>query len=107
MAWLDTHLWLIPLMPALGVLIHIFLGKLAGKRLVGVLACLLVFISFCLSVGVLFRLLGMEPAQRNILNNFLPWIHVGSFRADWAFRADTLSAVMLLVVTGVGFLIHV
>jgi len=107
MEWIDTHLWLIPLMPMIGVIIHIFFGRIVGKRLVGFLACGLVFISLLLSVGVLIRLMGLEPEQRVILDNFLPWIHIGSFQADWAFRADTLSAVMLLVVSGVGFLIHV
>ena len=107
MEWIDSHLWAIPLMPLLGVLVHIFLGGTLGKKLVGILACLLVFISFGLSLAVLLRLLGLPSENRHLLDNFLPWIRVGAFSADWAFRADTLSAVMLLVVTGVGFLIHV
>jgi len=107
MNWIDTHLWLIPAMPLIGVLTHIFLGSVIGRKAVGIIACLLVFISLCLSVWVFVRLLGMDPEHRHIMNHFLPWIHVGSFKVDWAFRADPISAVMVLVVSGVGFLIHV
>ena len=94
-------------MPLIGVIIHIFFGRVIGKKAVGILACALVFVSFCLSVAVLIRLIDLEPEQRSFVDSFLPWIYVGAFRVDWAFRADTLSSVMLLVVTGVGFLIHV
>ena len=94
-------------MPLIGVVTHIFFGRVIGRKAVGILACVLVFISLCLSFWVFFRLLGMEPGQRHILDNFLPWIHVGKLKVAWAFRADTLSSVMALVVSGVGFLIHV
>ena len=96
MEWIDTHLWLIPFMPLAGVIIHIFFGRMIGGKAVGMLACVLVFISLCLSVWVFVRLLGLAPGERNILNVFLAWMHVGSFRVDWAFRADTLSAVMTI-----------
>ncbi len=107
MEWIDTHLWLIPLMPLLGVINHLFFKRAVGRRAVGIIGCIAVFISFCLGVWAFIRLLGMAPESRNLVDTFLPWIHVGSFKVNWAFRMDPLSSLMVLVVSGVGFVIHV
>ncbi len=107
-------LWLIPILPALGFLI---IGLSAGrlpKKTVSVVACGVVLIAFVLSCAAVVDLAGMEQSSRRMENRLATWIPaVGSgggaagLALDWLFVLDPLSAVMILVVTGVGFLIHV
>ena len=78
-----------------------------GKGLVGALACGTVGVSFLVSVVAFLRLVAMEPEHRYLLADLFPWIHVGTLHVDIAFAVDPLSAVMILVVTGIGGLIHV
>jgi NADH-quinone oxidoreductase subunit L len=102
---------LIPLLPLAGAAVLGLAGatlqRRFGKGLVGWIACGTVAVSFLLSVVAFFRLVGMEPEHRGLLANLFPWIHVGSLNVDVAFAVDPLSAVMILVVTGIGGLIHV
>jgi NADH-quinone oxidoreductase subunit L len=119
------YLWLIPLLPLAGFLINGVTGlanlAITGRRLsqpfVYCTACGTVLASFLLSLGCFLQLLRLEPAQRQVEQVLFTWIPgpavrtalVGltEFRIDWGFYLDPLSAVMILVVTGVGFLIHV
>src|SRR5438132_212976 len=80
-----------------------------GRRMrdSGVLASAAVGASFVVSVVLLFTLLGRSSSNRLLVQHVWSWIHVGSFHADVTLRADPLSIVMALVVTGVGCLIHV
>ncbi len=106
----TTHssiLWLIPLFPFLGMLINGLLGKRQKELTAGVLASLAMFASFVVSAIVLFQLIGMDPEARSLTQTLYTWMHVGDFSANISFLIDPLSAVMILVVTGVGFLIHV
>ena len=101
---------LIPLAPLAGATI-LGLGGAAlqrrlGKGAVGALACGTVAVSFVLSVVAFFQLLGQDPHHRLLLAHLFPWIHVGTLQVDVAFAVDPLSAVMILVVTGIGGLIH-
>jgi NADH-quinone oxidoreductase subunit L len=102
---------LIPLLPLAGALVLGFAGPTIqarhGERAIGAIACASVAAAFLLSVVAFVRLVGMEPAQRLLLANLFPWIHVGALQVDVAFAVDPLSAVMILVVTGIGGLIHV
>src|SRR5439155_1648459 len=59
-----------------------------------------------LSVVAFFQLAGLAPEHRLLLANLFPWVHVGTLNVDIAFGVDPLSAVMILVVTGIGGLIH-
>ena len=97
--------WTIPLWPLLGFLLNGFFGRQWGKQTSGVVACTTVFVSFVLSAGAYFSLLGM--AERQIIVPVLQWITVGSFDVSFSFLLDPLSAVMILTVSGVSFLIHV
>jgi len=103
------HLWLIPLLPLLGAVFNGFFGKAIqarhGRGPVNFVACASVFVSFGLSVYTFVMLLGAEP--RVFGNKLWTWFHVGDLQVDFAFLVDPLTAIMLLVVTGVGFLIHV
>jgi NADH-quinone oxidoreductase subunit L len=101
---------LIPLLPLAGALAlglgGATLQRRFGRGPVSAIACGTVGMSFGLSVLAFFKLVGLEAEHRLLLANLFPWIHVGSLQVDVAFAVDPLSAVMILVVTGVGGLIH-
>jgi len=98
-------LWTIPLWPLLGFLIIGFFGRRWGNKTSGLIACAAVFVSFIVSLGVFASLLSL-PERRFITAPF-DWVVVGNFHVPFGFLLDPLSAVMILVVTGVSFLIHV
>ena len=105
------YLALIPLLPLAGAA-TLGLGGAAlqrrfGERLVGRIGCATVAASFVLSVATLLHLARLPPEHRFLLADLFPWIHVGSLHLDFAYAADPLTAVALLVVTGIGGLIHV
>ncbi|MBY0496080.1 MAG: NADH-quinone oxidoreductase subunit L [Cyanobacteria bacterium] len=97
---------LIPLLPLGGFLVNAFLGKRLPKSVSGGLATLLMAISFVISVMQVMTLAGMPPESRQINQTLYTWIAAGDFSLDLALRLDALSAVMILVVTGIGSLIH-
>src|SRR6185295_17861551 len=103
---LDS-IWLIPALPLAGFLVNLFLGPRLPKRVVGLLACGVVGAAFLVAVGCFFELLGRQPEARSVTQVLWTWMRAGTFRADIAFLLDPLSCLMTLVVTGVGFLIHV
>jgi NADH-quinone oxidoreductase subunit L len=98
-------LGLILLFPLLGVLFNIFLGRRAGRRVVNVVAPAMVFLAFGISLLAFAKLLTMAPGAALALTLWR-WIEAGRFHVDIALRFDALTAVMTLVVTGVGALIH-
>jgi NADH-quinone oxidoreductase subunit L len=100
-------LWLIPLWPLLGFLANGFFGRRLPKSLVAKIGCGSVGLSLLASGGAVWELLGLPHDSRRVEQVVAPWIGVGSFQADWGLLLDPLSAVMILVVSGVGFLIHV
>jgi NADH-quinone oxidoreductase subunit L len=98
---------LVPLFPLLAVLINLFFGKRLSKTVVGFMACGAVGASFAASVVSVAGLVAMDAGHRTAEVVLFPWIVSGSFNVPFGFLLDPLSAVMILVVTGVGFLIHV
>jgi NADH-quinone oxidoreductase subunit L len=116
MNFLDL-IWLIPLFPAAGFVINGLIGKRISKTAVGVIAAGMVLLSFIFSAGAVFQLLQLDPAHRSHVVKLYEWINAGAahtsegplarFTVDWGFLLDPLSSVMVLVVTGIGFLIHV
>ncbi len=101
------YIWLIPVFPLVGFLINGLFGVRFPRPVAGVVACASVFLSFVMSIAAFFALLGFGPHERLFELTLFSWIPSGSFNVDIAFQLDPLSAVMLLVVSGVGFLIHV
>ncbi len=112
-----TYLWAIPLMPGLGAAVNGLIGiRLFSRRVSGLLACVAMAASFVLS-GVAFADLVALPADARvheaIVARWIPSIPAGAagqamaLDVPWGFRLDPLSALMLLVVTGIGTLIHV
>jgi NADH-quinone oxidoreductase subunit L len=114
---MNVYLWLIPLLPFAGFLINGILGRRLPKWLVTTVALLAPLGSF-LVVFVTFKFSIPQPENPHIPYNWpyfgLPyteslgqWISAGQLHVDFSFVLDQLSLVMLLVITGVGFLIHV
>ena len=103
-------IWLIPLIPLTGVLINGFFGRRMPLKTVGVIACATVLIAFLLSVGAVVQLAGSEPNPDGLRIHELSlgdWMLLDAVSVPWEFSLDPLGSVLLLVVTGVGFLIHV
>ncbi len=98
---------LIPLYPLLGFLVIFLTNKRLPKPMVNSVACGSVLLSFISSVFALITLLSIPPESRSITVKLFDWIISGSFETSISFAFDPLSAVMALVVSGVGFLIHV
>jgi len=99
--------WLMLLFPALGTLIIAFLGKRLGKGVISWLAPGMVLLSFAVAVSQFVALLGLPVEERHHEVVLWQWMATGSFKVDIALLIDQLSVTMALVVTGVGFLIHV
>jgi len=111
------HLWLIPLFPLATAALMLFFGKRLPNIGVSVLCVGSVGLSFIYAAGGVIQLLTADPEHRVAQQVMFEWLtpgplqmtggHLLRFVADWGFLLDPLSCVMVLVVTGVGFLIHV
>jgi len=111
------HLWLIPLFPLISAALMLFLGKRLPNSAVSVFCAGSVGLSFIHALGAVLQLLSAEPEHRIFQQIMFEWLTPGPmaisnggpipFVADWGYLLDPLSCVMVLVVTGVGFLIHV
>lgn len=99
--------WLIPLFPLIGFLINGTMGKEFPEKLVGWIGSLSVGASFVVACLIFRELIGMDPGSRSVEVTVYTWVLSGDFQAPIAFLVDPLSMVMLGVVTGVGFIIHV
>ena len=100
-----SYVWLIPFLPLLGAFINVFCNR--NPRVSGMIACAAVATSFLLVLAVFFQLIGLPAGERSVDVVVYSWITTGTFAVDVAFLIDPLSTVMMLVVTGVGLLIHV
>lgn len=102
-------IWLIPLLPLVGFLLNGIGRNMLPKPLVGLIGSGVVLVSFLLSCGVFAdvyaaRQIGESAA---FTQSIFEWITAGDLRISLSFLIDPLSAIMLLIVTGIGFLIHV
>jgi NADH-quinone oxidoreductase subunit L len=111
------HIWLIPLFPLLTAALMLFIGRRLNNSTINALCCGSVFVSFIFSTGAFLQLIALPSDQRLAINVLFEWIPampyhmlngaLANFTADFGFQIDPLSCVMILIVTGVGFLIHV
>ena len=97
--------WLIPVLPLLGFILIGILNKRLPVSLSGGIASAAVFLSFLLSLGVFMEVSNETAVPERLV--LFDWISVGDLKIDFSFLLDRLSAIMLLVVTGVGTLIHI
>ena len=100
----NLHLWLIPVLPLIGAAINGLLGRRFTRQIVSAIALFFCGAAFVWALWVAFQFPALSGPYRETLT---AWIRAGGFQADFAFYLDQLSLVMLLVVTGVGFLIHI
>jgi NADH-quinone oxidoreductase subunit L len=100
----TLNLWLIPVLPLAGAAINGFLGKKSSRRAVTTVALFFSGAAFAMALWVALRFSSLVLPYHEFLAH---WIRITGFSADFAFYLDQLSLVMLLVVTGVGFLIHI
>ncbi len=101
------NLWLIPLLPLAGALLNGLFGRRFSRA--GVTAVALGFpgAAFAWSLWVAAQFARLPAAAIPYSETLAAWMQAGAFRVNFAFYLDQLSLVMILVVTGVGFLIHV
>jgi NADH-quinone oxidoreductase subunit L len=100
----NLHLWIIPLLPLAGAAINGLLGRRFSRRTVAAVALTFCGAAFLMALWIAAQFSSLPPPYSEKLTT---WIRSGSFSVDFAFYLDQLSLVMLLVVTGVGFLIHI
>ena len=102
------YVYLVTVFPLLGFLINgIFGYKIKNEKVAGFIGSFTVFISFVISAIIFFHLLSLNPENRSTSVVLFDWIKAGVIKINAAYLVDQLSVVMCLVVTGVGFLIHV
>ena len=99
---------LIPLFPFAGFLINAALGRRLPKNVSGLVATGAMGLSFGVSVAAVWRLLQLEPVGgvRAFEDTVFTWISSGGLEVPLTFRLDPLAALMILIVTGIGALIH-
>jgi NADH-quinone oxidoreductase subunit L len=98
---------LIPLFPFLGFLVNAFFGRRLSKAASGGVAVAAMVASFTVSVIAVWQMLGQPGELRAIEQTIYTWMASGTLSVPFAFRVDPLAAVMILVVTGIGSLIHI
>src|ERR1700722_10889962 len=112
-----AHIWMIPLFPLAGAALMLFLGRKVGNTGVNIVCVGSVFLAMIYAFGAIVQLIARPVAQRVVEVVLFDWVpagamhtssgHLANFNAQWGMLLDPLSAVMLCVVTGVGFHIHV
>ena len=111
------YIWLIPLLPAFGAAVNGLIGiRSFSRRTAGVFASAMMLAALGLSLYAFWELLGQPAEARGfdvVIAQWIPAIPlatqtgIGMFQVPWGFRLDPLSGMMLLVVTGIGTLIHI
>ena len=93
--------WLIPLFPLVGFVLNGLGRNVFPKFVISALA--MVMLSFAISVGIFLEFKGTEA----VIVPIFDWIKVGNLTIPFSFQIDQLSILMLLIITGIGFLIHI
>ena len=98
---MEDLLYLVPLIPLIGFVFNGLFGAKLPKSVVGGIATLAVVASFVLSVSLFFNM-----PENGFVQNLFTWFSAGNVHADFSFTVDHLSIVMMLIITGIGALIH-
>ncbi len=100
---MDKYIWLIPILPLAGFIINGIGRNTLSKAVIGFIGSAVILISFGISVGLFLQINDTHKAINVSLFN---WFHAGAIKISFSFLIDQLSTIMLLIITGVGFLIH-
>jgi NADH-quinone oxidoreductase subunit L len=100
------HLWIIPLLPLIGAAANGLLGRQWPRAITNAIALGTTGLAFLATVELAREFFALDASQIPWIHSYFTWIAAGNFRADFALQVDQLTLVMLLVVTGVGWLIH-
>ncbi|MFL5764902.1 MAG: NADH-quinone oxidoreductase subunit L [Bacteroidia bacterium] len=95
---------LVPLLPLIGFVIIGLFGKKLSKGIVGTIGSGVVLGAFAIALGIFFELSGQ--AQKSVTIDLFSWISAGKLSVPFSFLIDPLSSLFLLIITGIGFLIH-
>jgi NADH-quinone oxidoreductase subunit L len=112
------YIWLIPVLPAIGAAINGLVGiRYFSRRTAGLVACAMMALALGVSLVAFWQLLALAPEARAfdvVVAQWIPSIPlatssgaIGSFQVPWGFRLDPLSGMMILIITGIGTMIHV
>jgi len=100
----NLHLWLIPVLPLIGAAINGLFGRRLSRQAVAGIGLAFCGAAFAMALWVVSQFSSLTPPYVEYVAH---WLRAGAFQVDFAFFLDQLSLIMLLVVTGVGFLIHI
>ena len=102
-----AYLWILPLLPLLGAAANGIFGRGWTKGVVTRVALSSTTLAFLAALELVREFVALPPDQIPWTKSYFTWISAGGFRADFALQVDQLTIIMLLVVTGVGWLIHI
>jgi NADH-quinone oxidoreductase subunit L len=102
-----NYLWIIPVLPLLGAAINGIFGRNWSRAVTNSIALASTGLSFAAAAELFREFQSLAPSSIPWVKTYFTWIAAGSFRADYSLQVDQLTMVMLMVVTGVGFLIHI
>ncbi|WP_294333505.1 NADH-quinone oxidoreductase subunit L [uncultured Chryseobacterium sp.] len=100
---MENLVYAIILLPLLGFLINGLFGKNLPKIVVGSLATAMVFASFCIAVSIF---LGFNSESQPVIVKAFEWFRVNGIQINFGFQIDQLSLMMVMIITGIGSLIH-
>ncbi len=101
-------IYLTILLPLAGFLINgIFGSRIKNEKVIGIIGSGVIGLSFLIAAGAFIETLGLPVEERQHIVDLFTWLHVGGLNVGFSYQVDQLSLVMALVVTGVGFIIHV
>ena len=100
-------IWIVPFCPLLGAALNCFFGRRYGKAVVGQVAIAAMLMAFIAALVMTGTFLSLGETTAHVQVTLFEWIAAGDYRAPVSFLIDGLSCTMMLVVTGVGLLIHI
>lgn len=105
---MTQYIYLTVLLPLIGFLINgLFGSKIKNEKLIGTIGSSVIGISFLIALSSFFELLALPADQRTIIVTMFTWVKTGGIDVSVAYQVDQLSIVMAMIVTGIGFLIHI
>ena len=100
---MENLVYAIILLPLLGFLINGLFGKNLPKMVVGTLATLVVFVSFCITVSLFLK---FDAESQPVIVRAFEWFRISGIQINFCFQIDQLSLMMMMIITGIGSLIH-